>query len=156
MADLKQINLSFYRDAVDGRDLDKIDEYFAEDFVEHEHAKVPSGVELKPGREGAKDLLAAYLAAFKPFYVEVHQQYQDGDTVISRVTFHGTQVGAFARVAPTGRSFIVEGIDIYRFENGRIVEHWGKFDRLGMLAQLGAVPPMSDSDEPFYGKLLPF
>ena len=29
------------------------------------------------------------------------------------------------------------GFDIFRFENGRIVEHWDNVDELGMLTQLG-------------------
>jgi predicted ester cyclase len=156
MTDLKEITRSFYRQVVNGRDIDAIDEFVVDHFIEHEREEVPSEVPMVRGREGFKALVAAYLAAFDPFHVEVGRQYQDGETVISLVTFHGTHTGPFARVQPTGRSFVVDSIDIFQFKNERMAEHWGKFDRLGMFAQLGVVSPMADVDEPFYGKMLPF
>jgi predicted ester cyclase len=156
MADLKEITRGFYREVINGRNVDGIDDLVVENFVEHEREEAPSGVPLLRGRDGFKALVRAYLAAFDPFHVDVGDQYQDGKTVISLVTYHGTHTGTFARVEPTGRSFIVDSIDIFRFSDERMVEHWGKFDRFGMFAQLGAVPPMADVDEPFYGKMLPF
>lgn len=42
---------------------------------------------------------------------------------------------------PTGRTIDVQLIDIMRFgADGRVTEHWGVFDQLGMLQQLGAIP----------------
>jgi predicted ester cyclase len=41
---------------------------------------------------------------------------------------------------PTGKSFAITVIDICRFENGKIVEHWGVPDRFHQLAQLGLLP----------------
>ena len=156
MAELKEATQNFYREVVNGRNVDAIDQFVDEDFIEHEQEEAPSGIGLGRGREGFKTLVGAYLAAFDPFHAEVRQQFQDGDTVISLVRYNGTHTGTFARVEATGRSFVVDSIDIFQFSNGQMVEHWGKFDRFGMFAQLGVVPPMADVDEPFYGKMLPF
>ena len=41
---------------------------------------------------------------------------------------------------PTGRSFDIDLIDIVRFRDGKIAEHWGVADRLGLLQQIGALP----------------
>jgi predicted ester cyclase len=41
---------------------------------------------------------------------------------------------------PTGKRISVTGIDIFRFEGGKIVEHWNQSDMLGLLQQLGAIP----------------
>ena len=38
---------------------------------------------------------------------------------------------------PAGKSFEIDVMDVARFENGKIVEHWGVPDQLGMLMQLG-------------------
>jgi predicted ester cyclase len=46
---------------------------------------------------------------------------------------------------PTGRSFEVNSLGIFRFDDGRISEHWGVFDQMGMLAQLGAFPTGDES-----------
>jgi len=45
-------------------------------------------------------------------------------------------------VAPTGKQFKVNGVDIFGFNaEGKVSAHWGVFDTFGMLAQLGLVPP---------------
>jgi predicted ester cyclase len=41
---------------------------------------------------------------------------------------------------PSGRTFVIAGIDIYRVVGGRLAEHWHVVDQLAMLAQLGALP----------------
>ena len=54
--------------------------------------------------------------------------------------FHGRHTGEFQGIEPTGREVEIHVIDIVRVANGRIVEHWNCVDRLGLLAQLGALP----------------
>jgi len=39
-----------------------------------------------------------------------------------------------------GKRFSVSGTSIYRIANGKIVEHWGEMDSLGLLQQLGLAP----------------
>lgn len=140
MHDLKDLNQRFYKEVFENRDLAAIDRLLAPDAIEHEQP--PPGMKMASGREGVKQLLATYLAAFDPLTVEVHQQYVDGDTVIARLTFHGTHRGELAGVAATGKRISADGIDITRFDGALIAQHWGQFDTVGMLTQLGALPPM--------------
>lgn len=58
------------------------------------------------------------------------------DLVIVRVIATGTMTGAMMGMQPTGRSFKTSAIDIYRFNEGKVVERWGNSDSLGMLTQL--------------------
>lgn len=69
-----------------------------------------------------------------------------GDRVISRTTFRGRHQRAFETVPVTGRSIEVRGIDIFRFREGRVVEHWHEADHYTMFAQLGAKPARSEGD----------
>ena len=39
-----------------------------------------------------------------------------------------------------GKTVRMTAIDILRFEDGKIAEHWIESDQLGMLQQLGAIP----------------
>jgi predicted ester cyclase len=57
------------------------------------------------------------------------------------MTSRGTHRGPFMGLAPTGKTFAITVIDVCRFENGKIVEHWGVPDRLALMQQLGALPP---------------
>lgn len=63
-----------------------------------------------------------------------------GEQVAARVTVRGTHTGQFMGRPPTGRTFSVTSIGIFRLVDERITEHWGVFDQMGMLAQLGAFP----------------
>jgi predicted SnoaL-like aldol condensation-catalyzing enzyme len=138
MTDLKDLSRRFYKDVFENHDVDAADRYIGENVVEH--FAPPPGMELKPGREGVKDLLRVYLGSFHPMTVEVHHIYEDAGTVIAHVTFHATHSGAFAGVPPTGKQVSVEEIDITRFDGDRMVEHWGQMDTIGLLTQIGAVP----------------
>ena len=140
MADHKDLVQRFYKEVFENGNVDAIDDLLIEDAIEHE--KPPPGMTLKPGREGVKDICRVYVQAFRPMSVQVHEQYEDGDTVITRATFTGTHSGQFGPVPATGNTAGIEGIDIIRFEGDRIAEHWGQVDGLGMLTAVGVIPPM--------------
>ena len=53
------------------------------------------------------------------------------------IAMAGTHHGEFAGIAPTGRPITARGMQIARFENGKIVERWGSSDELGILLKLG-------------------
>lgn len=51
---------------------------------------------------------------------------------------HGTHNGDFLGIAPTGKTVEARGMQIARYEDGKIVERWGSSDELGLVKQLGA------------------
>jgi predicted ester cyclase len=53
----------------------------------------------------------------------------------------GTNLGSFCGFPPTGKTAYIEVYDVVLFENGKMVDHWGVPDQLGMLMQLGHVTP---------------
>ena len=53
-----------------------------------------------------------------------------GDTSVNLYTLRATHTA-------TGRSYEVQGLDMVRIRNGRLVEHWGFADSTGMRRQLG-------------------
>ncbi len=53
----------------------------------------------------------------------------------------GTHRGPFMGIPPTGKTVRIDLIDIVRVEDGRIAEHWNVVDQLGLMRQLGAIPP---------------
>jgi len=113
-----------------------VDELFATDFVEHE--ELPPGI---PGRrEGVKALTSQLRKAFPDFKAEIEDLIAEGDRVVVRMTWTGTQMGEFMGIPSTGKNFSIEVIDIIRIVGGKIVEHWGIMDNMGMMQQLGVVP----------------
>jgi predicted ester cyclase len=78
--------------------------------------------------------------AFPDMRAEIHDQVAEGDKVVTRKTFYGTQQGEFMGIPPTGKKVAFDVIDIFRIADGRILEHWFAGDMLGLMQQLGAVP----------------
>jgi steroid delta-isomerase-like uncharacterized protein len=107
-------------------------------FVQDHDPAVPG---LPPGPAGLKPIIAGFRAAFPDLQVTVEDQIAEGDKVVTRYTMRGTHQGAFMGLPPTGKHVTVSGIQIERVVQGQIVEHWRKSDDLGMMQQLGAVPP---------------
>jgi hypothetical protein len=82
-----------------------------------------------------------YRAAFPDLRFNVEDALPSGDKVVMRGTASGTHEGEFMGIAPTGKSVDVPLIDIIRFgDDGLAHEHWGIFDAMAMMQQLGLVP----------------
>lgn len=82
--------------------------------------------------------VVAWRAHFPDFGVSVDQLVSCRDTVVTRVLYRGTHKGDFKSVPATGRSIEVSGIDIFRFRDDKVTEHWHEADHLEMFRQLGA------------------
>jgi steroid delta-isomerase-like uncharacterized protein len=123
-------------DLINAGDIDGFGELLAEDFVEHE--EMPG---LEPSKEGVKQLFHMYRAAFPDLRMEPQDVLVSGDKAVARVRATGTHQGEFLGMPATGKSVDVQLIDITRFGNdGLAREHWGVFDALALMQQLGAIP----------------
>ncbi|MBI3959287.1 MAG: ester cyclase [Chloroflexi bacterium] len=96
--------------------------------------------------EGWKLAHEAFVAAFPDMELTVEDQVAEGNAVVSRWTFRGTHQGELQGIPPTGKQVICSGVSIDRVANGKVVEHWIEFDQLGMMQQLGVVPPPEQNE----------
>jgi steroid delta-isomerase-like uncharacterized protein len=114
---------------------DALEEVYAADLVWHEPDQEVHGL------EEAKQYYSTYLSAFPDLSFTVEDVLADGDKVVSRWTGRGTHQGEIEEFGPpTGKQIEIKGITIHRFEEGKIVEEWERYDILGLLHQLGLVP----------------
>ncbi len=114
--------------------LDAIDELVAPDAVDHEGF---GGLDTQ-GAAGARRLVAATRAAFPDLRVTIDDLIAEGDKVALRLTLSGTHQGALAGVPASGKRVTFTSLDLYRFADGKLVEHWGQFDTQGLMRQLQA------------------
>jgi len=123
-------------DLINAGDIDGFGELLADDFVEHE--ETPG---LEPTREGVKAFFRMYVAAFPDLHFDAEDMIASGDKVVTRARATGTHQGEFLGIPATGKSIDVQLIDIVRFgDDGLGHEHWGVFDAMAMMQQLGVIP----------------
>ena len=122
--------------------LDLADELFAADYVEH--VPVPPGT--PPGLAGFKAFFTAFRAAFPDLHYTVETVLAEGDLTAGHLTVRGTHRGEFMGITPTGKRVSWTETHVGRYANGKLVEHWGNSDDLGLLQQLGAVPAPGQTD----------
>jgi steroid delta-isomerase-like uncharacterized protein len=94
-----------------------------------------------PGLDGLKDILRAMRAGFPDIVFSVQEQIAEDDKVASRFEWTGTHNGEFLGIPATGWPVRVWGIVIDRLENGRIKDTRIIMDTLGLMTQLGVLPP---------------
>ena len=111
-----------------------VDELVAPDAREHQRG-------ADDGIEGTKNTIKYLRSAFPDFKITIDEVMASGDRVWARQKGGGTNFGSFAGHPPTGIKAFIDVIDIVRIENGKIVEHWGVPDQLGMMMQLGHITP---------------
>ena len=85
-----------------------------------------------PGPEGVRAVIASLRRAFPDFRLSIEDLVVAGDVVWTRNVATGTNDGSFMGHPPTGRPMRVDVFDVLRVVDGRIVEHWGVPDRLGV------------------------
>lgn len=120
-------------DAVNAGDLDALDQYVAEDFVEHEaFPGLPT-----TGPEAPKAAIGLFRGAFPNLHMTSDEILADGDKVVVRGTMSGTHQGEFMGIPPTNNSFKVQFIDIIEMRDGKATAHWGVTDQAAMMQQLG-------------------
>jgi steroid delta-isomerase-like uncharacterized protein len=118
---------------VQGR-AETIDELLADDFVAHTW---PSTGHPKDDLKNATE--RAHGALTNPRFT-IDDMIAEGDRVAVRLTTGATQTGSFMGMPPSGKSYEISEIHIFRLRDGKVIEHWHQFDQMGMMKQLGAMP----------------
>jgi steroid delta-isomerase-like uncharacterized protein len=121
---------------INAGDVDGFGECIADDFVEREDL-----MGLPPTKDGVKQFFRMLMAGFPDLRMTPEDVISSGDKVVVRATATGTQQGEYMGMPASGKPVRVQLIDILRFgDDGLAHEHWGVFDAMGMMQQLGAIP----------------
>ena len=112
------------------------DELISSDYVGYDPA-LPEPIR---GPQGAKNNFKQYSDAFEGAHITVKDQIAEGDAVATRWEGRGRHTGELMGIPPTGKEIVVEGLNLTRLRDGKIVEEWSNWDTLGMLQQVGAIP----------------
>jgi predicted ester cyclase len=130
-------NIAAFRRLIDvgftGFDLSVVSEVVAADSVEHQRGN-------RSGVTGAEDVIRTLHRWFSDFELVIEDITAEGDMVWARNRARGLNTGSVMGHPPTGKRFEIDVIDIARMKDGKIVEHWGVADQLGLFIQLELMP----------------
>lgn len=135
LEDNRALMVNFYQQFWNEGNIDWADEVIAEDLI---HDQVPT--DWPQGRAAFKKLVQTWRTAFPDLHEAVEFVLADGDRVMSRFRLTGTHTGPLYGVPGTGKKVDIQGVDVARIQDGRIVEYFYHEDTLGMFRQLGVFP----------------
>ena len=123
------------------KDQDVFVDLLAPDFVDLTPAP---GAE--PTREGWKQAVSmGEWLAFPDLHFEIEEQIAEGDRVVNRLVARGTHTSEFMGIPATGKEVTTNNVTIFRIAGDKIIERWTIFDALGVMVQLGVVPPPGEA-----------
>jgi len=122
-----------------GGDLSVVDEHVAADFIEHQagaDGRAPEG----RGPEAVKGTIRGLHGSFTDMRFIIDDIVEVGDKVWVRARARAVNTKPIMGRPGTGKDIEIDVIDVIRMRDGKLAEHWGVADRLGMMQQLGLVP----------------
>lgn len=122
------------KEYIEGGNVDTVYEIFTPDFINQ-----TAPPESPQGPESVIYFFDHILKpAFHDLKVTIHDQVAEGDKVTTRKSFHAIHKGEFFGVPATGKSVVMDVIDIIRLRDGKYAEHWGILDMQSVMKQITA------------------
>ena len=120
----KDLVRRYYDQVINGRDLDAVGDYFADE-------RTASGV-----RKGC----FYFFQAFPDLHVSLDEFVAEGDRVFLRSTMTGTHDDEFHGIPATGRHMATDSAEVYRIAGGKFIGYWCMVDMSGLMRQLTEEP----------------
>ena len=127
----------FFDEAWNQKRVSELDEYLSADNIHY------FGVnKARLGPKEVRAIMDNWHRGFNDFRYHVEHMVGEGDHVAVHVRFTGTHTGLFEIegkvLEPTNSKIDEAEMFIYHVVDGKIVESWAVWNRLGVLQQLGA------------------
>ncbi|MBC7388235.1 MAG: ester cyclase [Opitutaceae bacterium] len=106
-----------------------------------DHSQVGGKQTTEPGSGSFKHIVGMFRNAMPDVKLSIEDQIFTSDKVVHRWRLNGTDTGGVMGMPPSGKSISLSGTTIVRMRDGKIAERWANVDELGLLQQLGVVPP---------------
>jgi predicted ester cyclase len=131
----KDLVRQMYEDVVNKGNIDNASHFISAEAIENEDLS-------HNGLDSFKNFFKDFRKSFPDLKFTIKDMIAEGDKVVVRMTVTGTHDGdgSFMNFVPRGKKIEIETIDILRFADGKMIEHWGRTDTLCMLEQLDELP----------------
>jgi steroid delta-isomerase-like uncharacterized protein len=133
----RAIATRFYATVINAHNAEAFDDFAADNYLDHQY-----DTHFDSDLKGVKKAFKDYFTSFPDMHVKVNFMMAEGDLVTAQITTTGTNTGKIYGQKPTGKKFEINGVDITRFKNGKVEEHWGYAEEGKLLTQLGLIRPL--------------
>jgi predicted ester cyclase len=116
----KNLVKRYYEQVINGRDLDAVENYFADPRVV----------------EGVRRGCFSYFTAFPDMHVSLDELISEGDSVFLRSTLTGTHDGEYKGIPGTGRHVASDAAEVFRVKDGKFVGYWCLTNVAGLMRQI--------------------
>ncbi|MES2621060.1 MAG: ester cyclase [Bacteroidota bacterium] len=138
----KELAYRFVDEIINAKKIDMVDSIVAPHYIEHQADR-----HYMNTRYGLKRGLRNFLRAFPDLHVRINFITEEGNIVTAQYTMTGTHTGRMYQNKATNKKINVEGVDIVRIDNGKLVEHWGYMEEAKLLKQLRTQPSKMDEND---------
>lgn len=128
----KTLVTSFIEEVFNEHNMSAVDKYYAQDFIQH-HPQVGNG------SEGFKQYFGPFFEAFRDSHTAIEHMIAEDNLVMAFLNTTATQTGEYLGAPPTNKTIVLRSADLFRIQDGIIVEHWDVVDSLNLLNQTGAI-----------------
>lgn len=134
----KELVRRYWDEVYNQRHPERVDAFLADDFVRNNAGRPQTN---EPGNTDDIGRARENLADFPDLHITFEDLVAEGDQVVVRLTWTGTQQAPLEvwGAPATGRPVSYELVAIYRIECGQLAEQWVVADYLGLLRQVGVV-----------------
>lgn len=134
--DVRSSTREFLQTCVNRDEVDRLADFVAADVLVH--AGTTCDIPEVRGLPELADVLRRIHRVFPDLHLTLEDMVAEGDRVAVRWTARGTHEREWAGVPATGRRVTFGGMDLYRYEGGRIREWWRNEDFAHLMDQLSA------------------
>ena len=120
MSDSKEIIQRYYEQVFNGRELEAIGKYWADQQMQ----------------EAVTRGCMSYFEAFPDLHISLDELIAENDRVFARTTLTGTHDREYKGIAPTGRNVAADCAEVFRLQDGKIVGYWCLMNVAGLMRQL--------------------
>ncbi len=129
----------FFNSVWNKGDFSVLDSLISPDAIDH--STVGGKPKTEKGSASFRAIVSMFRSAMPDIKLTIEDEVFTDDRVVHRWILTGTDTGGVMGMPPSGKELTFSGTTIVRMADGKIIERWANVDELGLLQQLGVVPP---------------
>jgi len=104
--------------------------------------------ETYDGKPAVREFLTRLMSALPDLVFNVEHKIARGDNVAEKWTIHGTHLGTFLGIPPTGRPIEIRALSMVTLRDGKFLRDEFYWDTRAVMNQMGLMPSLAATQSP--------